>query len=148
MNHHKRFHCAASALVLLSVMSPRAAVAQSGKWVANIPTLTTIRGEARLSVSPENDKQSRAKLTIRASQGEAQIAWVIAEGRCGMNAEAVMPVAAFPRVTTRLDGSAEANPRIDKLVSGKQYYLRVFSAQKDPLTDSAAYGCANMSEEA
>jgi hypothetical protein len=131
---------------LAACLAPPPAGAQSGKWVATIPMLTTVRGEAKLTVTALDEKQSRAVLAIRGSQGEASLAWEIAEGRCGMNAPAIMPIAAFPKITTRLDGSGQANPKIQKLVSGKQYYLRVYSPMREALTDASAFGCANLSE--
>ena len=142
----RRAYSILAVMGLVACATPLPAGAQSGKWVATIPMLTTVRGEAKLTVTSLDEKQSRAILAIHGSQSEVSIAWEIAEGRCGMNAQAIMPVAAFPRITTRLDGSGQANPKIQKLVPGKQYYLRVYSPMREALTDASAFGCANLSE--
>ena len=131
----------------LAVLTPSVAEAQSegsGKWKAIITQLR-VKGAAELTVEPFRD-QSRAKLTIRQSGGDLQLAWDIAIGRCGMDGAPVAAAAAFPQITTRLDGSGSEMTRIPKLESGKQYYLRVYDPKKQ-LTDNAAYGCANISEE-
>lgn len=132
-----------NAAVVLAIV-PAAALAQSGKWKGVISQLGTVRGNVELNVEPFRN-ESRAKLAVRASSGDKQIAWDIAEGRCGTEGASVDAAAAFPQITTRLDGSGEATTRIKKLESGKQYYLRVYDPKKQ-LTDNAAYGCANISE--
>ena len=133
---------AAAAVLVPSIASAQSA--GSGKWKAIIPQLS-VRGAADLTIEPFRN-ESRAKLTIRQSGGDLQLAWDIAVGRCGTDGASVAAQAAFPQITTRLDGSGSEMTRIPKLESGKQYYLRVYNP-KQQLTDGRAYGCANISEE-
>ena len=124
--------------------APARTTAQSGKWKGAIASLTGVRGNVDLTIEPFRN-ESRAKLVVRASTGDAQIGWDIAVGRCGMDGAPIEAQAAFPQITTRLDGSGEATTRLAKLESGKQYYLRVYNPKKQ-VTDNSAYGCANISE--
>lgn len=133
----------ATLVAALASLLPAIAAAQSDKWRGVIPTLT-VRGSAELVVEPFNDKQVKAKLVVKASGGDRDLAWDIAIGRCNMDGAPVAPLAAFPKIHTRLDGSGESSTRIPKLESGKQYYLRVFNPQQQG-TDASAYGCANIS---
>jgi hypothetical protein len=126
---------------------PTIASAQSGKWVASVQQLKGGGGSADLAVDPRNDKQSRAKITFRNTRAEQRIAWEIAVGRCGDNAAAIAPQAAFTQVLTQMDGSGTATANVPKLESGKLYYVRVFDSQTQPTDAVGGAGCANLSEK-
>ncbi len=117
----------------------------SGKWIGTIVQLG-IKGSADLSIEPRNDKQSKAKISFRSTANDRQLAWDIVQGRCGEEGLPIAPAAAFRQVRTGLDGQGEATSNIPLLVSGKQYYFRVYSPGEQP-TDRGGFGCANINEK-
>ncbi|MBC8086123.1 MAG: hypothetical protein H7Z40_02575 [Phycisphaerae bacterium] len=128
-------------------LAPAAAHAQSGKWVGTISQLS-IGGAADITVDPRNDKQSRAKITLRnlRGRGDQRIAWDIVSGLCTREGVPIAPQATFTQVQTSMDGSGTASANVPKLESGKEYYIRIFDPQS-VASDATAYGCANLSEK-
>ena len=144
---------AAGAVALLTAVAPlgaqdstAAAPKGSGKWSASIGSLTGIRGAADVRVEARNDKESRARLTVRSTPINRQIAWDIVAGSCGDDGRPVAAAAAFRRLLTRNDGGGDAMATFPRLESGKRYYVRVFDPQEPP-ADRSGFGCANLSEE-
>lgn len=125
---------------------PGVVQAQSGKWIATISVLSTVGGAADITVDPRNEKQSRAKISLRSSKRETRIAWDIVVGRCRDEGPQITAQAAFTQIQTGMDGTGTSNANVPKLESGKNYYVRVF----DPQTiaaDATAYGCGNLVEK-
>lgn len=125
-----------------------AAPTNSGKWSAIVNTLSGsggMRGTAEFRVEPRNEKESRAKLSVRSVPINRQLAWDIVAGSCNDEGKPVAAPAAFRVLLTRNDGGGDAMANIPKLESGKRYYARVYG-QGDNVTDRTAYGCANLSE--
>jgi hypothetical protein len=143
------FYCRLAAVVgasaLLSI-GPGSLRAQSGKWVATISQLTTTGGAADLSVEPRNDKQSRARITLRNTKRDTRLAWDIVEGSCRDEGKPIAPQATFGGIQTQMDGTGSVTSNVPKLESGKRYYVRVFDPQT-AVTDETALGCANISEK-
>ena len=133
-------------VILTAVMAPRPVPAQSGNWVATVTQLSNGGGSADVTISPRNDKQSRAKITFRNTRRDMQLAWDIVAGRCGEDGAPIAAQAAFTQVQTQLDGGGSATSNVPKLESGKLYYVRVFDPQKAP-RDAQVFGCANLSEK-
>ena len=131
---------------LVSVVAPRGAQAQSGKWVGTIARLSNGGGSAEVTVEPRNEKQSRAKISFHNTQRDMRLAWDIAVGSCGDDGAPVAPQAAFTQVQTQMDGSGTALATVPKLESGKRYYVRVYDPQTAP-RDAQAFACANLSEK-
>lgn len=129
----------------LAVTLPSAASAQSGKWTATILQLS-IRGAADLTIEPRNEKQSKAKISFRNTANDRQIAWDIAEGRCGQEGNSITSLATFRQVRTGLDGQGTATSNVPLLKPGKEYYVRVFNPESQP-RDTDSWGCANLSEK-
>jgi hypothetical protein len=140
--------CLAYALggALLVSIAPRAAEAQSGKWVGTVSQMS-IGGAADLAIESRNDKQSRARITLRNSRSNIPLAWDIVEGSCRDEGKPVAAAAAFTRIQTQMDGGGTVTSNIPKLESGKRYYVRVFDPQNTSRTDASALGCANLSEQ-
>lgn len=132
-------------VTLLAVALPSAASAQSGKWTATILQLS-IRGSADITIEPRNEKESKAKISFRNTANDRQLAWDIAEGRCGQEGNSIATLATFRQVRTGLDGQGQATSNVPLLQSGKAYYVRVFNPDVQP-QDSGALGCANLSEK-
>ncbi len=136
------------ALSMASTLQAQDAAAMAkptGKWTANITQLGELRGAAELSVQPRNDKESRARLSLRAVPINRQIAWDIVAGRCGDEGRPVAAAAAFRQILSRNDGSGDGMATIPLLEPGKLYYVRVFAPGSVP-ADRGGFGCANLSE--
>lgn len=133
---------------VISAAGPTSAHAQpSGKWVATIPVLANGgSGAADLTIESKNDKQSRAKISVRNGRSNVQLAWNIVVGNCRDDGPPLAPQAAFNPLQTQMDGGGSATGTVPKLEGGKQYYLRVFDPKSQP-SDGAVMGCANISEK-
>ena len=134
----------------VALMVPGIASAQSGKWVATIGQLASGAdqpgGAADITIEPRNDKQSKAKISLRNTKRDMRIAWDIVAGSCRDEGIPIAAAAAFTKVQTQMDGAGTATSNIPKLESGKKYYVRVFDPQMTA-SDANAYGCANLSEK-
>ena len=139
---HARALCTALAA---AVLLPLSATAQSGKWVATIGQLSK-GGAADVAIEPRNDKQSKAKITLRNTKRDMRLAWDIVVGNCRDEGIPIAPQAAFTQVQTQMDGGGTVSSNIPKLESGKAYYVRIFDPQQTA-TDASAFGCANLSEK-
>lgn len=137
----------ASTSLVAQDSSPAKQTGASGKWNASVNTLsgTNMRGSADLRVEARNEKESRARLSVRSVPINRQLAWDIVMGSCGDEGKPVAAAAAFRVLLTRNDGGGETMANVPKLVSGQRYYVRVY-AQGEPATDRTAFGCANLSE--
>lgn len=135
--------------VPLAAQDPAAAnpATATGKWSASLNTLsgTNMRGSADVRIEARNEKESRARLSVRSVPINRQLAWDIVIGSCGDEGKPVAAAAAFRVLLTRNDGGGETMANVPKLVSGQRYYVRVY-AQGEPATDRTAFGCANLSE--
>jgi hypothetical protein len=131
----------AAALSAGLISAPR----QSGKWFATVNQLRN-GGSADLTIEPRNEKQARAKISFRNSSRETRIAWDIVAGNCGDQGAPIAPQATFTQAITQMDGAGTVTATINKLESGKRYYVRIFDPQVAP-TDQNVWGCANISEK-
>lgn len=136
--------------IALAISLPSVASAQSGKWVATIGQLASgpdkPGGSADITIESRNDKQSKAKISLRNTKRDMRIGWDIVAGNCRDEGVPIAAQAAFLQVQTQMDGAGTASSNVPKLVSGKNYYVRVFDPQ-NTATDASAFGCANLSEK-
>lgn len=151
-----KFSCLPWSIVLLSLGAAQLAAQDSsaakpkgttGKWSASVTTLSgsNMHGAADLRVEARNDKESRARLSVRSVPINRQLAWDVVAGSCGDEGRPVAAAAAFRVLLTRNDGGGETLANVPKLASGQRYYVRVY-AQGEAVTDRTAFGCANLSE--
>lgn len=142
----RRFVASVSTFVVAALLAPSAASAQSGKWVGTVNQIRTAGGSADFTIDPRNEKQSRVKVTVRNVNRDMRIAWDIVEGQCRDNGAPIAPQATFTQIQSQMDGGGTATANVPKLVSGKNYYVRIFDPQNSP-TDDNVWGCANISEK-
>lgn len=143
---NRRIVAPLSALVFAALLAPASASAQSGKWVGTVNQIRTAGGSADFTIDPRNEKQSRVKVSVRNVSRDMRIAWDIVEGQCRDNGAPIAPQATFTQIQSQMDGGGTASANVPKLVSGKNYYVRVFDPQNAP-TDDNVWGCANISEK-
>ena len=142
----RRIVASLSTVVVAALFAPSAASAQSGKWVGTVNQIRTAGGSADFTIDPRNEKQSRVKVTVRNVNRDMRIAWDIVEGQCRDNGAPIAPQATFTQIQSQMDGGGTATANVPKLVSGKNYYVRIFDPQNSP-TDDNVWGCANISEK-
>ena len=134
-----------AALVALSatpLAAQDAVKAPSGKWVANFV------GRTGAEITVENakkDTESTARFSVSNAGVNQQVAWDIAPGVCGDNAQSIVPRAKFRMIQTANDGSGSVRSTIPRLEPGKRYYARIFSPGTQ--ADDRSVQCVNMSEQ-
>jgi hypothetical protein len=137
-------HALVAAIAFLAA-SPAASAQTSGKWSATLVFSGRMAGDLRVEKGKKDD-ESQARLDIRNGSINRQIAWDIAEGVCGDNAQSIAPRAKFRQMLTSNDGSASVRVTIPRLQPGKRYYVRVFDPGFQG-EDRGGMSCVNLSEE-
>ncbi len=140
----RSFALAATAATL--ALAPVAGAQEvSGKWSATLVFSGRMAGDLRVEKAKKDD-ESQARIEIRNAAINTQIAWDIAEGVCGDNAQSIAPRAKFRQMLTSNDGSANVRSTVPRLQPGKRYYVRVFSPGNSG-DDRSGMSCVNLSEE-
>ncbi len=117
----------------------------SGKWSATLVFTGRMAGELRVEKA-KKDTESQARIELRNGAINRQVAWDIAEGVCGDNAQPIAARAKFRQMLTSNDGSANVRVTIPRLQPGKRYYVRVFDPSESG-DDRSGLSCVNLSEE-
>jgi hypothetical protein len=117
----------------------------SGKWSATLVFTGRMAGELRVERG-KKDTESQARIELRNAPINRQIAWDIAEGVCGDNAQPITARARFRQMLISNDGSGNLRVTVPRLQPGKRYYVRVFDAGEQG-DDRSGLSCVNLSEE-
>lgn len=125
----------------VSASAQDAVPTSSGKWVAQFVGRTG----ADVRVEPgKKDSESQVRFEVRNAGINKRIAWDIARGVCGDNAQSVVALAKFRVIQTGNDGSGSARVTIPKLESNARYYARMFEPGES--VDDRSVQCVNLSE--
>jgi hypothetical protein len=127
----------------LAVSSAQDAIVQgTGKWQGNFGG----RSGAQIRIEPtKKADESQARFEVANGGSNILMAWDIAEGVCGDNAQSIVPRAKFRQIQTGTDGSGSARATIPRLSTSKRYYARMFSPDAANNQDSGVT-CVNLSE--
>jgi hypothetical protein len=121
-----------------------AAMSSSGKWLGNFT------GSMGASIRVENakkDSESEARLEVLRAGSNTLVAWDIAEGVCGDNANPVVARAKFRQIQAGNDGTGNAKATIPRLDPKKRYYARVYSPENAAAPDGGTGSCVNLAEQ-
>lgn len=141
------------ALVLAGVVlaaAPLTASAQdallqsSGKWAANF---TGSMGAQLRVENAKKDAESEARMEVLRAGSNVMVAWDIAEGVCGDNAQPIVARAKFRQIRAGTDGSGTAKATIPRLDPKKRYYARVYSPENASAPDGGTGSCVNLAEQ-
>lgn len=116
----------------------------SGKWLGNFT------GSMGASVRVENakkDSESEARIEVLRAGSNVLVAWDIAEGVCGDNANPLVARAKFRQIRAGTDGTGNAKATIPRLDPSKRYYARVYSPENAAAPDGGPGSCVNLAEQ-
>ncbi len=128
----------------LSAGAQESMVQSSGKWAANFTG--SMGAQVRIE-NAKKDSESEARLEVLRAGSNVLVAWDIAEGVCGDNAQSIIPRAKFRQIQAGMDGSGRAKATIPRLDPNKRYYARVYSPDNAQAPDGGTGSCVNLAEQ-
>ncbi len=128
----------------LSVQAQDGLTKSSGKWMGNFT------GSMGAMVTVENakkDTESEARMEVQRAGSNVLVAWDIAEGVCGDNANPLVARAKFRQIRAGTDGTGTGKATIPRLDPTKRYYARVYSPENAAAPDGGPGSCVNLAEQ-
>lgn len=128
----------------LSAGAQDALVQSSGKWAGNF---TGSMGAQIRVENAKKDTESEARMEVLRAGSNVMVAWDIAEGVCGDNAQPIVARAKFRQIRAGTDGGGTAKATIPRLDPKKRYYARVYSPENASAPDGGTGSCVNLVEQ-